>query len=128
MWHCGCPKPDNRLNPVDDGCNVEPVSRVSHTTRLNEDTYPIYDGTDENGILGTVAPGFFAQEGRCWRMVYENAAGHDLGFVLRRKPERGLNSVAAFALGNTGSCDSAIIALAGCRSCLRGVDCRTACY
>jgi hypothetical protein len=23
-----------------------------------------------------VAPGLFAQEGRCWRMVYENVAGH----------------------------------------------------
>jgi hypothetical protein len=32
------------------------------------DTYRIYDGTDENGIVGTVAPGLFAQEGRCWRM------------------------------------------------------------
>ena len=30
----------------------------------------MYDGTDENGIVGTVAPGLFAQEGRCWRMVY----------------------------------------------------------
>jgi hypothetical protein len=38
------------------------------------DTYRIYDGTDENGIVGTVAP--FAQEGRCWRMVYENPVGH----------------------------------------------------
>jgi hypothetical protein len=28
------------------------------------DTYRIYDGTDENGIVGTVAPGLFAQEGR----------------------------------------------------------------
>lgn len=36
------------------------------------DAYQIYDGTDENGIVGTVAPGLFAQEGRCWRMVYEN--------------------------------------------------------
>jgi hypothetical protein len=35
-------------------------------------TYGIYDGTDENAIVGTVAPGLFAQEGRCWRMVYEN--------------------------------------------------------
>jgi hypothetical protein len=38
------------------------------------DTYRIYDGTDENGIVGivgTVAPGLIAQEGRCWRMVYE---------------------------------------------------------
>jgi hypothetical protein len=40
------------------------------------DTYQIYDGTDENGIVGTVAPGLFAQKGRCWRMVYENPVGH----------------------------------------------------
>ena len=40
------------------------------------DTYRIYDGTDENGIVGTVAPGLFAQEGRCWRMIYENPVGH----------------------------------------------------
>jgi hypothetical protein len=39
------------------------------------DTYRIYDGTDENGIVGTVAPGLFAQEGRCWRMVYESPFG-----------------------------------------------------
>ena len=26
-------------------------------------------------VLGTVAPGLFAQEGRCWRMVYENPVG-----------------------------------------------------
>jgi len=40
------------------------------------DTYQIYDGTDELGIVGTAAPGPFAQEGRCWRMVYENPVGH----------------------------------------------------
>jgi hypothetical protein len=40
------------------------------------DTYRIHDGTDENGIVGTVAPGLFAQEGRCWRMVYANPVGH----------------------------------------------------
>jgi hypothetical protein len=40
------------------------------------DTYRIYDGTDENGIVGTVAPGLFAQEGRCWRMVYANPVSH----------------------------------------------------
>jgi hypothetical protein len=39
------------------------------------DTYQIYNGTDENRIVGTVAPGLFAQEGRCWRMVYENPVG-----------------------------------------------------
>jgi hypothetical protein len=42
------------------------------------DTYRIYDGTDENGIVGTVAPGLFAQEGRCWRMVYANPVGHGM--------------------------------------------------
>jgi hypothetical protein len=36
------------------------------------DTFQIYDGTDGNGIVGTVAPGLFAQEGRCWRIVYAN--------------------------------------------------------
>jgi hypothetical protein len=40
------------------------------------DTYRIYDGTDEYGIVGKVAPGLFAQEGWCWRMVYENPIGH----------------------------------------------------
>jgi hypothetical protein len=39
------------------------------------DTYQIYDGTDENGIFGKVAPGLFAQEGRCWRMIYQNPVG-----------------------------------------------------
>jgi hypothetical protein len=39
------------------------------------DTYQIYDGTDEHGIVGTVAPGLFAQEGRCWLIVYENPVG-----------------------------------------------------
>jgi hypothetical protein len=27
------------------------------------------------GMIGEVAPGLFAQEGRCWRMVYENPVG-----------------------------------------------------
>ena len=40
------------------------------------DTYWIYDGTDENGIVGPVAPGLFAQEGWCWRVLYENPVGH----------------------------------------------------
>jgi hypothetical protein len=38
--------------------------------------YSIYSGEDQLGIVGTVAPGLFAQEGRCWRMVHRNAAGH----------------------------------------------------
>ena len=33
-------------------------------------------GIDQLGIVGTVGPGIFAQPGRCWRMVYVNAAGH----------------------------------------------------
>ena len=39
------------------------------------DSYRIYDGTDQLGIVGQVAAGLFAQEGRCWRMVYENLEG-----------------------------------------------------
>jgi hypothetical protein len=39
-------------------------------------TCRIYAGTDENGIVGTVAPGLFAQEGRCWRMFFENPVDH----------------------------------------------------
>ena len=38
--------------------------------------YSIYSGIDQLGIVGTVAPGIFAQPGRCWRMVYVNATGH----------------------------------------------------
>jgi hypothetical protein len=41
------------------------------------DTYSIYSGVDHLGTVGKVAPGLFGQEGRCWRMVYENAAGHE---------------------------------------------------
>jgi hypothetical protein len=36
----------------------------------------INSGVDQLGIIGTVAPGVFAQEGRCWRFVYVNGAGH----------------------------------------------------
>jgi hypothetical protein len=32
-------------------------------------------GVDQLGIIGTVAPRFMAQPGRCWRMVYANAMG-----------------------------------------------------
>ena len=39
------------------------------------DTYQLCAGTHELGIVGTVAPGLFAQEGRCWRMVYDNPVG-----------------------------------------------------
>lgn len=37
--------------------------------------YSIYSGVDQLGIVGTVAPGVFAQEGRCWRFVYDNPSG-----------------------------------------------------
>ena len=38
--------------------------------------FAIYGGVDHRNTVGKVAPGLFAQEGRCWRMVYENVAGH----------------------------------------------------
>ncbi len=38
--------------------------------------FAIYGGVDHRGTVGKVAPGLFAQEGRCWRMVYENPVGH----------------------------------------------------
>src|ERR1035438_4563422 len=41
------------------------------------DTYSIYGGIDHRGTIGKLAPGIFAQEDRCWRLVYENAAGHE---------------------------------------------------
>jgi hypothetical protein len=50
--------------------------RIASSYRRAVDTYRIYDGTDENGIVGTVAPELFAQEGRCWRVIYENPVGH----------------------------------------------------
>jgi hypothetical protein len=74
------------------------------------DTYQIYDGTDENGIVGTVAPGLFAQEGRCWRMVYENPVGHPthcmmpVEWVGRWKFQKGWNEgvVVRTARGRAG--------------------------
>ncbi len=36
----------------------------------------IYSGVDQLGIMGKVAPGIFAQEGRCLRFICENPAGH----------------------------------------------------
>ena len=36
----------------------------------------LHSGIDELGIIGTVAPGIFAQPGRSWRMACVNAAGH----------------------------------------------------
>jgi hypothetical protein len=32
-------------------------------------------GIDHLGIVGAVAPGIFAQEGRCWQFVYEKPPG-----------------------------------------------------
>ena len=40
------------------------------------DTFSIYGGVDHRGTVGKAAPGIFAQEGRCWRMVYANPVGH----------------------------------------------------
>ena len=34
--------------------------------------YRINPGVDHLGTVGKVAPGLFAHEGRCWRMIYEN--------------------------------------------------------
>jgi len=56
------------------GWSIPPWPPIGY--RRAVDTYQIYDGTDELGIVGTVAPGLFAQEGRCWRIVYENPVGH----------------------------------------------------
>jgi hypothetical protein len=43
--------------------------------RAMDSMYSIYSGVDHLGTVGKVAPGPFAQEGRCWRMVYENPVG-----------------------------------------------------
>ena len=37
--------------------------------------FAIFGGVDHRGTVGKVAPGLFAQEGRCWRMIYENPVG-----------------------------------------------------
>ncbi len=37
--------------------------------------FAIYGGVDHRNTVGKVAPGLFAQEGRCWRMIYENPVG-----------------------------------------------------
>ena len=42
-----------------------------------DSTYSMYSGVDHLGTGGQVAPGLFAHEGRCWRMVYENPVGHE---------------------------------------------------
>jgi hypothetical protein len=38
--------------------------------------FAIYGGVDHRDTIGKVAPGVFAQEGRCWRMIYANPVGH----------------------------------------------------
>jgi hypothetical protein len=38
--------------------------------------FAIHGGVDLRGTVGTVTPGLFAQEGRCWRMIYKNPVGH----------------------------------------------------
>jgi hypothetical protein len=48
---------------------------VNVATVTHVDTYAIYSGVDQLGIVGKVAPGIFAREGRCWRFVYENPSG-----------------------------------------------------
>ena len=43
-------------------CLPRALSKLTASSyRLLVDTHWIYDGTDENGIVGTVAPGLFAQ-------------------------------------------------------------------
>jgi hypothetical protein len=38
--------------------------------------FAINPGVDHLDTVGKVAPGLFAQEGRCWRMIYGNPVGH----------------------------------------------------
>jgi hypothetical protein len=64
-----------------------------------DNTYSIYSGVDHFGTVGTVAPGLFAQVGRCWRMVDENPVGHGthcmepVAYVGRRKFLEGWTNV-----------------------------------
>ena len=37
--------------------------------------FAIFGGVDHRGTVGKVAPGLFAQERRCWRMIYANPVG-----------------------------------------------------
>jgi hypothetical protein len=46
--------------------------------------YSIYRGLDQLGIVGQVAPGIFAQEGRCWRFVPAGQASHCMAPVAWR--------------------------------------------
>ena len=68
------PEPGAHLREGISGVRADPA--IYWPPSVPADTYRIYDGTDENGIVGTVAPGLFAQEGRCWRMIHENPVGH----------------------------------------------------
>jgi hypothetical protein len=56
------------------------------------DTYSIYGRVDHLGTVGKIAPGLFAQEGRCWRMVYENPVGQG-GHCMERVAWSGRNTV-----------------------------------
>jgi hypothetical protein len=69
---------DCREPTVDQGCATSVPTEAPETSRRYRwavGMYRIYDGTDENGVVGAVAPGLVAQEGGCWRMVYENPVG-----------------------------------------------------
>jgi hypothetical protein len=37
--------------------------------------FAIHGGVDHRNTVRKVAPGLFAQEGRCWRVIYENPVG-----------------------------------------------------
>jgi hypothetical protein len=60
--------PPSRLVPI-------PPCSETFGRYLGRGHVQIYDGTDEHGIVGTVARGLFAQEGLCSRTVYENPVG-----------------------------------------------------
>jgi hypothetical protein len=50
--------------------------------------YRVYDGTAEKGIVGTVAPGLFAHEGRCWPPLVplsapDQSSSPDVGYSPR---------------------------------------------
>ena len=61
--HPGPPVLDGETGDSGQGGSPPPIGSPS----VPVDTYQIYDGTDEHGIVGTVP---------CWRMVYENPVGH----------------------------------------------------
>jgi hypothetical protein len=60
--HPGPPVLDGETGDSGQGGSPPPIGLPS----VPVDTYQLYDGTDELGIVGTVAPGLFAQGGRCW--------------------------------------------------------------